>query len=218
VGLEKVLAGVVFVTLSYIITTTHPVSLGAGLRIEGAEYRLLLRYCGYLFLLWGFYTIYRKIREFHKKMYEDSLTGVYNRYFFERMIRRVSEKTAKKKRPVSLAMVDLDNLRAINEVLGHSGGDVALASAAKALKEKIGRKNLICRYGGDEFVILMPNLGSSRAMKLANSLSNLEISIAEFNIKISVGTASFPEDSTDPSKLVTIADERMYKHKMLKRT
>ena len=217
IGLEKTLLGLVFVILSYTVRLTYPVSIVSGLQIDASEYGLFLRYCGYLFLLWGFYTIYIKVRGFHKKMYEDSLTGVYNRYFFEKMLRKIYTRMAKKKRPVSVAMVDLDNLRAINDVLGHSGGDVALASAAKALQDKVGGKNLVCRYGGDEFVILMPNLGSSRAVKLANSLSNLEISIGEFNIKLSVGTASFPEDSIDMLKLVTIADERMYQHKKLKK-
>ncbi len=152
--------------------------------------------------------------------WRDGLTGLYNRQYLDR---RLSEETLHAEAQgygFSLAMLDLDTFKNINDAYGHSRGDNVLKSVAAALTEIVRETDVICRYGGDEFAIIFPKTGSLSAQiileRLQHKLAANTIVIGEkagINITLSIGMASFPKDGRSGEELLSAADSAMYQAK-----
>ncbi|NPA10751.1 MAG: GGDEF domain-containing protein [Epsilonproteobacteria bacterium] len=137
----------------------------------------------------------------------DILTGVYNRSFFER---HVSE-YLKNKIPICFIFIDLDNFKFVNDNYGHEKGDEVLLKFSNILKRFFKGKDLISRYGGDEFVVAMVDCQKDKIQNLLHQLlEEIERVFKKYNVSISVGVSFFPSESKNFGDLIRLADERMY--------
>ncbi|MGV3719867.1 MAG: diguanylate cyclase [Actinomycetota bacterium] len=150
----------------------------------------------------------------------DAVTNVYNhRYLFQRLYSEV-ERHAATGRPLSVLMLDLDNFKLYNDTYGHLAGDEVLKKAANVLRRFFRDTDIIARYGGDEFMIVLPNASLENAVRCAHRLQ-CRFADEDFGgatrasvpIYVSCGVASFPSDGTEVLELVAIADANLYEAK-----
>jgi diguanylate cyclase (GGDEF)-like protein len=158
---------------------------------------------------------YHKLKEMAVK---DALTGIINRKGFQGFIQKEFHSAKRYHRPLSLIMIDVDNFKKINDSLGHQAGDVVLRELAGCLMGSIRQADIVSRYGGDEFVILLPNTDIKQAEMLSKRvLSDVGKHVFEWeskklNIKISCGisTAGDLKNHETEKDLISKADERLY--------
>jgi diguanylate cyclase (GGDEF)-like protein len=112
------------------------------------------------------------IRKLKISLETDSLTGLKNRRFFERVLAAEFEDSRRQGKPLSVIMVDLDRFKHINDQFGHDAGDAALKHFAVALREGVGQQGFACRLGGDEFAVLLPDTRLPAAQAVANRIRN----------------------------------------------
>ncbi|MCT4595733.1 MAG: sensor domain-containing diguanylate cyclase [Anaeromicrobium sp.] len=149
----------------------------------------------------------------------DGLTKVYHRHYFEEIYSNVYKRALRYKENFSLAILDLNDLKIINDIHGHIYGDKAIALFSKVLKENFRESDIIGRYGGDEFIIVTLDSHKDQIEEkfklIQRDLIEKPILYNENKITItfSYGISSFPEDSTDSDSLIKIADFRMYENK-----
>jgi diguanylate cyclase (GGDEF)-like protein len=155
----------------------------------------------------------------------DPLTNVYNYRFFQSQMEREIVRSERHKKSFSVAMVDLDNFKSYNDTQGHLRGDEALRLIAQTIVKNIRKSDTLARYGGDEFVMILPELDKEQSRSLAEKLClviretklpNKKLS-AKVNLTISLGIATFPDDGHSEEELVRKADEALYKAKDLGR-
>ncbi|MFH1679680.1 MAG: GGDEF domain-containing protein [Candidatus Eisenbacteria bacterium] len=145
----------------------------------------------------------RSAKHFEKMVYIDLLTGVFTRRFFEEQILRELERAGRENTPLALVMVDLDNFKEVNDRFGHPTGDLVLARVAEILRDHVRRIDLVTRYGGEEFAILLPGASREQVKVICERLRALvqDASIpAEgekpFRLTTSIGIALHPENTT----------------------
>jgi len=147
--------------------------------------------------------------------YHDTLTNLPNRRLLEEFAEKMLTLAKRENKPLSILFMDLDRFKPINDVYGHQMGDEVLKLVAKRL-EKFGRSSdTISRYGGDEFVILAYDCSKQDATALAERLVKaieepMKIDQLTLQLSASVGIATFPEDGGELTKLIRLADERLY--------
>lgn len=150
--------------------------------------------------------------------YEDPLTGIYNRRFFDESLKLEIVKSTRHETPVLLCMIDIDYFKKYNDEKGHQNGDRVLAKVGEVLKSSCRGYDIVTRYGGEEFAIIFPRTDKSEANTLAfrimegiraTSFDGDDIMPLGF-LTVSVGMASFPEDATNGEDLVRCADEALY--------
>lgn len=144
----------------------------------------------------------------------DALTGLANRRsFLSRLVAEIS-RARRKESYLSVALIDLDGFKAINDAFGHANGDEVLIRVAEALTRGIRASDLAARFGGDEFVLLLPEATGGQAGEILGRFRGLKLSGPEREISptlsFSWGIASFPEDGGDPDRLLHVADSRLY--------
>jgi diguanylate cyclase (GGDEF)-like protein len=147
----------------------------------------------------------------------DSLTGLYNRRHLGELLERLSAEATRYETDLTCMMVDLDNFKRVNDSLGHHTGDLLLQLAARVVLASIRESDVAIRYGGDEFVVLLPRTspGEARASAervLTNFRTDLMRELPEANItSLSIGLASREHDQpSDVMELVNLADEALY--------
>ena len=153
----------------------------------------------------------------------DGLTGVLNhRAILERLDAEIA-RTHRGGPPLSILMIDLDGFKQVNDTHGHQIGDRMLRETADFLRSGIREIDHIGRYGGDEFLLILPNTDTTGARNIASRLLDLAedaiISIDDrrFPIQLSAGIASTPEDGTTRQEIIAVADARMYESKSARR-
>jgi len=167
-----------------------------------------------------------KKKEFYKELSVlDHLTGVYNRRYLDLTLAREMERSKRVSRSFSLLMMDIDNFKEYNDKKGHPAGDALLQKIANLLMESARIMDFVFRYGGDEFLILLPETSKNEAIHLAQRIESLvqeekfeglETS-SKKRLAISIGLASFPEDGFSTEALLSLADRMMFKAKKLTR-
>lgn len=146
--------------------------------------------------------------------YHDSLTGLYNRRHIEETMTRID---AEGTLPVSVIMGDVNGLKITNDVFGHQAGDALLKSVAELMKENCNGNNLIARWGGDEFVILMPGGKLKEAEAVIHRIKEAHIEIEESSLSLSISLGCASKDSPEISiqSVLQQAEENMYQQKLL---
>jgi len=154
---------------------------------------------------------------FKEPTFIDPLTGLFNRYYLYQFLPAELNKAKLSNYPLSLLMVDLDGFKAINDKYGHSCGDEVLKQVGAILKKSIRRTDLIIRYAGDEFLVLLPTADVKIAEKVSRSLIDSIDKNAfkgkdgqDLHLTLSIGVAFYPEDSQDLDELINLADKALY--------
>lgn len=150
----------------------------------------------------------------------DPLTNLYNRRFLEEELARQVDHVRRQSLPLALALLDLDHFGDYNERFGHLAGDLVLQSLAVLLQGFRQGSDVPCRYGGEEFVLIMPSATAAEAAarlepmrcRLADSGIHHEGRLLE-PVTASIGVAEFPRDGGTPAALLAAADEAMYRAK-----
>jgi two-component system cell cycle response regulator len=146
----------------------------------------------------------------------DRLTGLPNRRYVEERLEQDLATARRTRRPLVLALADLDHFKQVNDRHGHAAGDAVLCHAASALRQFFRRTDLIARYGGEEFVILFPEADAPTAAERLESFraayaeQPVHLAGAALPVTLSLGIAVFPADGESPADLLARADERLY--------
>ena len=146
----------------------------------------------------------------------DGLTRIKTRRFFFEALSSELKRASRSGRPISVVLMDLDKFKHVNDTKGHLEGDLVLTRVGRLLEQKCRQSNVVARYGGDEFIILMPETGVEQALILAERLRlwlSQDPMLAEHNITGSFGVASFPVHGFSMEDIVRVADAGMYKSK-----
>jgi diguanylate cyclase (GGDEF)-like protein len=162
----------------------------------------------------------RLLRQLRDAAETDLVTGVYSHRHLQDRVRQETARASRAHSPLSVLMVDLDDFKRINDEHGHQAGDRVLRAIAGALRAAVRTSDVVARYGGDEFVVLMPDTDESEARNVAeraeSAVANLAHSMADgstVNVTCSVGLALHPRDGRSGRALLRAADAAMYTHK-----
>ncbi|TDO95166.1 PAS domain S-box-containing protein/diguanylate cyclase (GGDEF)-like protein [Halanaerobium saccharolyticum] len=171
------------------------------------------------FVIEGFCWDITKRRESEEKIkylgFHDKLTGLYNRAFLEEEIKRVD---TPRQQPISIIMGDLNNLKLINDTYGHQTGDQLIKSAAEMIDNSCRDEDIIARWGGDEFVVLLPQTNVKESEVIIKRINQqIEQEEGELAVSISLGTASKTDAEQDLMAVLSKAEDRMYKNKIASR-
>jgi diguanylate cyclase (GGDEF)-like protein len=146
----------------------------------------------------------------------DPLTNVYNRRYMAEFLDQEIARAARENYAVTVAIMDMDNFKQFNDTYGHKCGDVVLQSFADFLVEHTRRSDVVCRYGGEEFVILMPNttlpvsFARVEAWRQDFSESSISYEDLKFSATFSAGVAAYPEHGLSGEEILQAADKALY--------
>jgi diguanylate cyclase (GGDEF)-like protein/PAS domain S-box-containing protein len=158
-------------------------------------------------------------RRVEKLSLEDPLTGLANRRAFDIVLKRTLARARRQRQNVALLLADLDEFKVLNDTLGHSSGDIILETIADRLRIAVREEDLICRVGGDEFAVILENLGRNAVPENIAERILLEVGRSftvehkPVRLAMSIGIALFPPDASDTEELYKAADEALYRAK-----
>ena len=160
------------------------------------------------------------LRKFERHARTDALTGLNNRHAMEEAFPREIARCAQGESPVSMIMIDVDQFKSFNDRFGHVAGDRALSAVAHVLQKQFRPRDLLVRYGGDEFSVLLPGVKVKEAMSIADRVrcavsgttGAIGDSLIQVPVKISLGVAELEENGTFES-LLRAADDALYRAK-----
>lgn len=163
---------------------------------------------------------YGEIRKQEQHARTDALTGLSNRHAMEETFLREIKRCEQDDQPISLVMIDIDNFKTFNDHFGHIAGDRVLTAVARILENKFRPRDLIVRYGGDEFAVLLPGLDETAALAVADRVRETVCdttgdgsdSLIRIPIRISLGVAQL-ESNADLTTLLRAADAALYRAK-----
>ena len=145
----------------------------------------------------------------------DELTGVYNFRYFQEKLDNEQKRSERYQHPLSLVVFDIDNFKKYNDTFGHDAGNVVLASVASILKDHIRQGDILARFGGEEFALLMPETDKTGAVTATERIRQA-IASHDFpnrKITVSAGVALYPEEARDTQELFQRADQYLYQAK-----
>lgn len=159
-----------------------------------------------------------KEAEIEKLAYYDGLTGLANRTLFYKLAQQYLTDAVRNKRKMGLMFIDVNEFKEVNDLYGHMIGDRVLVKIGKILKENTRENDIICRQGGDEFVIFLPDIDSHSnykviASRIAKANKTIKVNNIEIHISLSIGISFFPEDGRNIDELISKADRAMYQAK-----
>jgi diguanylate cyclase (GGDEF)-like protein/PAS domain S-box-containing protein len=146
----------------------------------------------------------------------DSLTGCFNRRYLDETLERELSRSRREGNPLSLVILDLDHFKQINDTYGHQAGDQALVVLAETLRADIRHEDVLCRYGGEEFIILMPHMplatAAERAEAWRQKIADIRVPFGKFELTFttSAGVAAYPDHGKTPDELSQSADLALY--------
>lgn len=165
-------------------------------------------------------TNFGRMRKFEQHATTDALTGLANRHAMETAYPKLIDLCSSKDKPVSLMMIDVDNFKQFNDMLGHVAGDRALSIVSRILRRQFRPRDLLVRYGGDEFAVLLPDVKLSEAMAIGERVraavsgetGDSDDSLIQIPVRISMGVAQLAPNG-DLDSLLRDADAALYRAK-----
>ena len=162
----------------------------------------------------------RDFEQQYKLATTDGLTELYNHRYFQEQIRMQIEQSKRYSHNFSLIIIDIDFFKKFNDTFGHQSGDAVLKQVAQTLKKNVRATDIVCRYGGEEMSIILPNTGKdeafSTAQKICERVASKKFKLAgdkETNVTISLGVSTFPYDGDNAPAIIEAADKRLYNAK-----
>ncbi|MGH8630395.1 MAG: GGDEF domain-containing protein [Burkholderiales bacterium] len=149
----------------------------------------------------------------------DDLTGLYNMRAFSSILQRAFKQAVRHGHPLSIVMADSDNLKAVNDAHGHEAGNRLLQHLVRCIRDELRGSDVMARFGGDEFVVLLPETSRRGAQEMSERIrksveaSRFDIRGGDINITVSIGIASYPEDGGNLEVVLDKADKAMYRAK-----
>jgi diguanylate cyclase (GGDEF)-like protein len=147
----------------------------------------------------------------------DSLTGLFNRHFMQISLEREMTRARRRKQIMAVLMLDADHFKSFNDTHGHAAGDAVLKAFADVFQSNIRSEDIACRYGGEEFTIILPDTtvkgACDRAESILSAISDLKIATGHQTfdgLSISIGIAFFPGDGVTAEELLLHADAALY--------
>jgi diguanylate cyclase (GGDEF)-like protein len=157
-----------------------------------------------------FHVLGSLIKKLNGQAMADPLTNIPNRRLFEPALKAILSRG-----PTAILMIDLDNFKDVNDQLGHQTGDIVLIEVGKVIQNGIRHGDICARFGGDEFVVILPNADLSAAYKVGQRLlTELNKTVAEVhpNCGASIGIGAV-ESNEDPAQIIKLADDALYQAK-----
>ncbi len=154
----------------------------------------------------------RKNKELELLSMTDHLTRVNNRRYFDTKIEEEFRRAIQLKYPLSLLFIDFDDLKKVNDLFGHSAGDIVLVNIAKIISDSVKETDVVARYGGDEFVVIIPGATKKNALEIAERIrrkvESLKIMSGEtgISVTVSIGISEISQTINSPHKLINTAD------------
>jgi diguanylate cyclase (GGDEF)-like protein len=196
-----------------------------GLLISMLDY-MIERIIPSRFIAWIIFTVFMIVtgyiqglaaRKLFKQAYTDHLTGMGNRGYFDRKIKSTIKKVLNKEMVVSMAMLDIDHFKSINDTFGHQEGDLLLKEISSIMKQNVRRYDEVIRWGGDEFAIVIPNTSIDSAVDIAERIRQaVEKKYCGrkvcYNITVSIGVVCI-DNCTSVTNVITLADKALYEAK-----
>ena len=149
----------------------------------------------------------------------DGLTGLHNRRYLDSHLQTLFDRAVARRRPLSLMITDIDRFKSVNDTYGHDGGDEVLREFARRLRKNVRGIDLACRYGGEEFVVVMPDTEAEIAEKVAErvraEIADTAFSIGEqrVTVTVSAGVSSLKKGVDSVADLLKRADVALYEAK-----
>ncbi|MCK5288118.1 MAG: GGDEF domain-containing protein, partial [Candidatus Omnitrophica bacterium] len=145
----------------------------------------------------------------------DSLTSLWNYGYFQYKLDEELIKANSIKLPLSVMMIDVDDFKKFNDAYGHIQGDNALKELSAIIKENCRKIDILCRYGGEEFSLILPNNNKQDANLLGERIrkSIEQKEIISYNFTVSIGISSYPEDGLNKLTIINQADKSLYQAK-----
>ncbi|ETO93447.1 diguanylate cyclase [Legionella oakridgensis] len=159
-----------------------------------------------------------KLREtLRNQSFRDVLTGLYNRRYLEETLEREISRCARRLTTLALFMIDIDRFKQFNDTFGHEAGDIVIQALAKVLHNFVRKEDIACRYGGEEFIVILPEIGLDtaleRAQLLHEAVSHIHLRYggnALMQITISIGLAVYPLHGKNMHDLIAASDMALY--------
>lgn len=159
----------------------------------------------------------RSVEDARRQAITDGLTGLYNHRECQRRLGEETERAQRYARELSVLMIDVDHFKGVNDAYGHQVGDLVLRQVAKGVLKELRQVDIATRYGGEEFLVVLPETGGEAATAVADRMvraiaaNDLPMpSGRTVPLSVSVGVASFPEDGEDRESLIAAADHALY--------
>lgn len=149
----------------------------------------------------------------------DPLTGLHNRRYLAQAMPGMLSRMIRERQPLSVMLLDIDHFKAINDTHGHLAGDTCLVQLARLLREHIRESDIVCRWGGEEFLVLLPSMPAAAALERAERYRREFQALAPpwgdagRHPTLSIGVAAFPQDGGDTDTLLAAADAALYRAK-----
>ncbi len=160
----------------------------------------------------------------HNQCIRDPLTGLFNRRFLGDFLERELNRSLRQQQPLGAIVFDIDHFKRFNDTFGHDAGDVVLAEVGRFLQNSICNSDIACRYGGEEFMLILPETDlettKQRAEQLRDGIKRLKLEYLHQplgGITVSLGVACFPEHGSTGAELIQVADVALYRAKALGR-
>lgn len=161
-----------------------------------------------------------RVQTLELQVVRDPLTGLYNKRHFDKVLETEMERSRRSLQPLGIILVDLDHFKSINDRFGHPIGDKVLQCAADMLKAELRMIDIPCRYGGEEFVVILPATPLLTALQVAERLRTalkgrpIDVGQGELILTASFGVSAYCHDRhTTPAVLIQQADQKLYEAK-----
>lgn len=141
----------------------------------------------------------------------DGLTGLFNRRYFNELINVELSRLKRVPSSLSLLMLDIDNFKNYNDTQGHPAGDEVLKKAAQVFRNSVRAMDIVCRYGGEEFIVMLPQTEKGAAQIIAERL-RVQAGLY-LPTTVSIGIATLPQDAQNVEELIQKADDALYQAK-----
>jgi diguanylate cyclase (GGDEF)-like protein len=177
------------------------------------------RYLGRVWYFLDITDLARAKEQLRFMAHHDALTELPNRRLFHDLLQHCLKQAHRNQQQVAVLFLDLDNFKAVNDQHGHDQGDQMLVMIASTLRESLRESDILCRWGGDEFVVGLPEIDDSEgvlaiAEKIGDRiLDAVQAQVAECPVSVSIGIALYPDDGIEPDLLIRNADMAMYRAK-----